>query len=218
MDSRQININGKLCSVATLEEFLQHPELYNNYFTAVDVTVHDKRMILPVRSPLDNKPGLYIRGIMAEAVVPPEEDEQQYSADNVVDFTDVTSMSELLDKQAQVRDIERDILTSPDDITVPNISSLDSPEMRGLKEAIREKRIDINKYEDRFGTNFANDKRLLKQHTITNKMLKRLLTALDMKATLVIEDANPDVPNPIGKKIRIDMIGYSDDESTSTGG
>ena len=217
MESKQVSIDGKLYGVTTLEAFSKNQELYNNYYTAVEMHIAGEHLVLPVRSPLDNKPGLYNHYPIYD-IIRPKEDDKQYQYSSVIDMSDATIIDDLLEKQDQVRDIERDILTSPDDITVPNISNLDTPEMRGLKEAIKEKKIDINKYEERFGSNFANDKRLLKQHSITNKMLKRMLQNLDMKATIIIEDAGPDVPNPIGKPIRVDILGSGDDENESAGG
>ena len=59
MESKQVSIDGKLYGVASMEDFQNHKELYNNYFTAVDVTICGERLVLPVRSPLDNKPGIY---------------------------------------------------------------------------------------------------------------------------------------------------------------
>lgn len=215
MDSMQINIDNKLYGVTSYEQFSKHTELYNNYFTAVSMDFSKAGIgiiALPVRSPLENKPGVYKHGPFFEYVLPEKED-TQYSSENIVDLKNSTSMAEFLDKQTQVRDIEREMLTSPDSITVPNISSNDQPLMRGMKEAVKAKRIDINKYEDRFGPNFANDKRSLKGNTITIKMFNRVAKNLDMKATLIIEDANPDVPNPIGKKIIVDLLGGDDSES-----
>lgn len=213
MDSMQINIDNKLYGVTSYEQFAKHEELYNNYFTAVSFDFDSRgRLVLPVRSPLENKPGIYKRGPIFEFVLPNEND-TQYSASNIVDLKNSSSMAEFLDKQTQVRDIEREMLTSPDSITVPNISSNDQPLMRGMKEAVKAKHIDINKYEDRFGSNFANDKRSLKGNTITIKMFNRVAKNLDMKATLIIEDASPDVPNPIGKKIVVDLLGGDDSGS-----
>ena len=38
-------------------------------------------------------------------------------------------------------------------------------------------------------------------------MTKRLCEALDIKATLILEDKSPDVPNPIGRTIKVDLTG-----------
>lgn len=210
MESKQISIGGKLYGVCSHQDYINNQELYNNYYTAVEIKLEDDRnVVLPVRSPLDSQPGIYVKGSIAEYVIPDEND-VQYAADNIVDLTNTKTMDELLDKQSQIRDIEREILTNPDSITVPNISNLDTPLMRGLKEAIIAKQIDINKYEDRFGPNFPNDKRSLRDHKVTLKMFCRAAKNLDMKATLIIEDASSDAPNPMGKPIVVDLISGDD--------
>ena len=166
--------------------------------------------ILPVRSPSETAPGIYDKGVFDEIIEPDPED-TQYNIDNVLDLSNIKNMEDLIQMQDRVRDIEKEILTSPDDITVPNISSLDSPEMRAVKEAIIAKHMDINKYSERFGSNFANDKRILKTNNITQKMMKRLLSNIDVKATLILEDTSPDVANPMGKKIEIVITDDNDD-------
>ena len=203
MNVKQTLIDGKLFNVVSYEDYSTQKDLNNNYCTAIEIQVGDRNLALPIRSPLDkNLPGVYNKGFMDDFVLP-EQDDEQYDAKNIIDLSNIDNMEELLQKQSQVRNIEREILTSIDDITVPNISSLDSPEMRVVKEAIIKKHMDINKYAERFGANFANDKRILKTNSITQKMMKRILSNIDVKATLILEDASPDVPNPMGEKIEI---------------
>ena len=208
MNIKQTNIDGKLLNVVSYDEFVNNLDLNANYSTAVQMG----DMILPVRSPTEpNLPGIRLNGPLCEITQPDPEDEQ-YKASKVIDLSDVTKMEDLIKKQGMVRDIEQEILTSPDNITVPNISSLDSPEMRGLKEAIIAKHIDFDKYSDRFGNNFANDKRILKTNSITQKMLKRILKNIDVKATLILEDTSPNVANPMGKKIEINITENGEEE------
>ena len=202
MNIKQAAINEKWYNVVPYKDYCENPDLNRNYSTAVEMEIDGKKKILPVRSPSDTSPGIYDKGWYDE-ILPPEESDVQYDPNNVLDLSSVKNMEELIHIQDRVRDIEREILTSPDDITRPNISSLDSPEMRAVKEAIIAKHMDINKYSERFGSNFANDKRILKTNTITQKMMKRLLTNIDVKATLILEDTSPDVANPMGKKIEI---------------
>ena len=116
-------------------------------------------------------------------------------------------------KQNKLKNAERTILTTPENIFVPVIRDDDSPEMVGLKEAVIAKEIDIDKYQARFGSNYSNDKRLFNDKSITLSKLKTMFKALDMKGTLIIEDLNDDIPNPIGKKIVIDLLGGDDNES-----
>lgn len=204
VDIRRANIDGKLYNVIEYEEFCNTKDTNNNISTAIQID----DTLLPIRITNDNKPGIRIGKVINKVILPDPEDEQ-YKASNIIDLGNTKTMKELIDKQVQLRNIEEEILTSPDNITIPNISKEDSPEMRGLKEAIIEKHIDFDKYGDRFGDNFANDKRVIKGNTITQKMLKRILKNIDVKATLILEDTSPDVPNPIGKKI---VINITDDD------
>ena len=68
--------------------------------------------------------------------------------------------------------------------------------------------------------NYPNDKRQLKSSSATLNIIKRFCTNCDMEAILILKDANPDVPNPIGKDIAISLTKATDDdfamEMTST--
>lgn len=110
---------------------------------------------------------------------------------------------------------EHDILESPDNIFQPRPTDNDAPAMYALKQATCEKRIDIDKYEHRFGVNFNNDKRVYNKHDITLKMLTRMCDNLDMEAVLTLRDKSPDVPNPIGHSISITLTGGNEDEDES---
>ena len=71
--------------------------------------------------------------------------------------------------------------------------------------------IDIDKYADRFGENFPNDKRKMKDDKITLFLLKRMAECLDMNVDLIISDKNPNVPNPIGMPIKVSLTGNGDE-------
>ena len=95
------------------------------------------------------------------------------------------------------------------------IGENDSPAMRALKTAVTEKHIDINQYSHRFGSNFNNDRRQYNRPTISMQMLERQCRGFDIKATLILEDASPDVANPIGRKIVVELTeggGESDED------
>ena len=68
----------------------------------------------------------------------------------------------------------------------------------------------IQTFIDRLGDNFNNDKRLLKGSSITISKMKSICDKLDMKCTLIISDSNPNVPNPIGQEIKVDICGYDE--------
>lgn len=205
-DMKKSKVENRILDVVSYDEYTAHPELYHNTSTGVEFNHNGKTVILPHRSTSysEDRPGVYNCGSIDRFVFPNEENESEYTQE-IIDFSDVDAIGKLTTKMDKVRDLEREILTSPDNIFTPTISENDSPEMRGLKEAVIAKHIDIDKYADRFGDNFPNDKRQFKKGNITLFMMKRMCDCLDMKAELTISDASPDVPNPIGKPIVIDI-------------
>lgn len=208
-------INGKMYNVIDMQTCMKNNDIYDKSQTAVEVSIDGNNYVLPFRNKTDTKPGIYEDGSLDFFYVPDggnEKEVKEYSSDDMLDFSKCTTIAEIMEKQEILRDEEKEILANPDNIFVPTISEKDSPAMRGLKQAVIEKHIDIDKYQDRFGKeNFPNDKRKFKDTDITMFMMNRMNKALDIKATLILEDKNPDVPNPIGKKICIDLTGYDED-------
>ena len=47
----------------------------------------------------------------------------------------------------------------------------------------------------------------MKKPSITFGKLRAMCEALDIKATIIFEDTNPDVPNPIGRVITAELTG-----------
>lgn len=197
-------INGKIFDIV-------EPNNYNPSVNDAKTTAIQKGDILyPIRTENDTEPGLYeIPGSPISIFEEPSEQEiEQYriNDENVIDFNNIQNMSEYIDAQMSLRNMERTILCTPENIFSPPIKDDDKPAMRGLKEAVIKKRIDIDKYGPRFGANFANDKRLFKGNDITLSKLMAIGENLDMKCTLIIEDASPDVPNPIGEQIIVNLM------------
>lgn len=209
---KKSKVEGRILEVVSYDEYTEHPDLYQNNGTGVEFEKDGKTYVLPHRSTsyIDDRPGIYKSGCINRFVFPTKEREEAYTQE-IIDLSDVENISQLAQKIEQVRDIEREILTTPDNIYMPNITDKDTPIMRGLKEAVIAKNIDIDKYADRFGDNFPNDKRQFKREDITLFMFERMCDKLDMKAQLTISDKNPNVPNPIGRSIVIDLI--NDDET-----
>lgn len=67
------------------------------------------------------------------------------------------------------------------------------------------KHIDLDSYEHRFGKNYNNDRRLFEKPNISLLKLTSVCTALDIKATLILEDSSPDVPNPMGGVVTVEL-------------
>lgn len=192
-------INGRLTDVITPDQYYQNTSLYQPLFNGIEVD----GLIYPIKSKNDNSVGVYIDGPFGFLTDPSEDQIDLYKSDlHVVDFGSASSTQEFIEKNNEYRDKEREILTTPDNIFVPQIKEEDMPEMRALKEAVISKNIDIDKYAHKFDR-FNNDKRLFNENTISMKKLKTTCDALDIKATLILEDKSSNVPNPMNNKIEV---------------
>ena len=208
-------IEGVMYDVVTERDFYLNPS-QNTQFTAIDM---GNGFIYPVKpySKFDTNPGVknapgfyYIpnNGIQTiQQPTTPKELSEYSSSENIIDFRAAEDMREYIQTKQRLASAERSILTSIDNVFLPEISENDTPEMIALKQAILDKHIDLDKYEPRFGPNYNNDKRLLKKNSITFGKLRAICDALDMKATITFEDVNPDVPNPIGRVITAELTG-----------
>lgn len=203
-----IRLNDKLCDVAKLEEYVKNPDLYIQGHIAIELDQTD--YILPVinnnSGPSDI--GIEVGNTISRVRLPvTDEDKEEYNKGRLVDFNKATSMTELINMQETVIDMEKDILTNPDNISVYQISEKDTPAMRLLKEAVNAKHINLDSYDYRFGSNYNNDKRIFNKNNVSLAMMERMANALDMKLTLTLQDVSDDVANPIGKPMSIDVTG-----------
>ncbi len=202
-------IENKIYDVVDQDYYNKNKDLLDISFTAIKD--EELGMVYPIRSKNDDRPGIYMHGAI-NIIKDPEQNIEEYQVSNIINFDDAKSLKDLIEKQNKLKSMERVILTNPDNIFTPRIGENDSPEMIGLKEAVIAKHIDLDKYSARFGNNFSNDKRLFNDETITMSKLKTMFKALDMKGTLIIEDKDENVPNPIGKKIIVDLTGGEGNE------
>lgn len=213
MDMKKAKLDGRFMTVVGLDEYRATPDSFPQLRTAIELP--DLGVVLPLMNKFDTSVGIYVgSGLFSKVNMPNAEKFEEYSTDKIIDMSDAKTMAELMEKQEQVRDIEYEMLTTIDNIFQPKISPDCTPAMRALKTAVIEKGIDINKYADRFGSNFNNDKRQYNKDSISMQMLERQCRGLDIKATLILEDSSPDVPNPIGRKIIVDLVeGGEDNEN-----
>ena len=203
MSLEKAKINDAIYDVISIEEYYKNPSAYGSY-TAIDGR---DGFIYPIRTKTDNRPGFYPTGGLDFFKQPIGGEVNVYTQQNVINFKDATSLREIIQTQQKLESEERTILTTIDNVFAPEITNGDTPEMRALKQAVLDKHIDLDKYESRFGPNYNNDKRLLKKNSITFGKLRSIADALDIKVSMTIEDAAPDVPNPIGRAITIDLTG-----------
>lgn len=209
MDNRAF-INGNMYDVTTPENYRKNPDLYNNK-SAVELDGY----VYPIRNGNYNPDMIgYYPGVVYDKYSIPtnEEEANAYSTDHMANFNSVTKLQELVTEQNKINTDQMLYLSTPDNIFRPVIDDIkDEPLMIGLKEAIIAKEIDINKYQSKF-KQFSNDRRKFNGHKISLDKAVSTAQSLDMKITAVIEDADPNVPNPIGRKIIIDLTPGSEDE------
>ena len=205
---RKTTINGKMYDVVELDEYMKSRDLYSSNCTAI----HIDEYALPITHQKNNI-GIVL-GDICYWKFPDPNDKGDYSYDRVIDFSNVTNIREMIQVQDAVRELETEILTAPDNPTKFRINPGDMPEMVAMKTAFNLKNVDIDKYEHRFGNNFNNDKRLFNKDRLSLPKVKRLCDKLDMKATLIIQDASPDVPNPMGEIVTIDLTGIEEEDDS----
>ena len=208
MDFKKAKVEGKMSSVISFEELHANREIYETGTVAIEAEKSDGEMyILPYRpnNTRHDRPGIYQLGNVGDLIVYPDDKDKEIYQPEVIDLASSTSMEEYIIKQGKLKDIEKEILTTPDNIFTPHISDEDSPLMKGLKQAVIKKHIDIDKYADGYGENFPNDKRKFKDHDISIKLFERHVDVLGIKAVLVLSDASPDTPNPVGDPIYIPL-------------
>jgi len=208
-------VNGKSVNVYTQEQFFENKrdidDIQDN--AAVEIQKGDTTYVLPVRisNNVSDKPGLYTTLLSPISFIKePQTDKEkkQYSPD-IVDFRDAKNIQEVIDMNESLDlQINTFLETDIDDGKTykPNISPNCSPEMRGLKTSLTEKHIDINKYSERFGNNWINDKRKLDSDDVSLYLLRRYAENFDLRMDIEFSDRSPDVPNPMNKTIRINVI------------
>lgn len=202
---KRMVIGNNIYDVISPEELNANPHLYIDYPGMIAVERNGYAYPI-VKNPNDY--GLYLKNEAISVYNEPEGvNMEKYNTQNAIDFNNAKSMRDLIEINSQYKDLEYQTLISPDNIFIPTVTENDSPEMRALKTAVIDKNIDIDKYESRFGSNFQNDKRLFNNNSITLVKLKSIANALDIKATLTLEDRDPDVANPMKSKITVELTG-----------
>lgn len=212
MDMKKAKINNNFVSVISLDAYRSNPDIYDTNCTAIEF--EDLGVVLPIIGKTDKSVGVAVSpsSLFCRVNMPDDKSLPDYSTDNIIDLSKTKDMAELMRQQEVIKDIEYDMLTTVDNVFQPKIGENCSPAMKALKTAVNEKGIDINKYAYRFGSNFNNDKRQYNKDTISMQMLERQCNGLDIKATLILEDASDDVPNPIGHKIVVELTEGGDSE------
>ena len=202
-----MEINRKLYSVVSPQEYADHQNLYNPKNTAIEIPGTD--VVLPIRNPnTDTEPGVYYTSnpanMMLDVVKPSEEEQAEYSADKIIDFTNVKDVGEVIQRNELLRNIQEDLMVSgKENILCLTTGPNDTPEMKALKGAINAKQIDKKLYEDRFAQ-FQNNMRLLKGSSITLSKMIEICNGFDIACELTLRDKDGAV-NPMNTEISLDL-------------
>lgn len=213
MNYKNYAIDGKFANVISMDEYSERQNMYAPGTAAIEKEKDGTKYYLPIRSSIDTGPGVYPIGNAAVITKYPEQGDNTYSdASKLVDFSDTKTTKEVMDKQNQYRDLEYEMLCAPGDVLTAPYLPNDTPMMRGFKEAINAKGIVASNYKERMGPNYSNDIRKVKENDITIKMASRMAKTLDEEIIMIIRDKSPDVANPIGKEIVVNITGGGTDD------
>lgn len=211
MNLKKIVVDGAIYDVIQEDEYIKNYALYTpSNYKYIAIERPGFPFVYPVRKNTlkVDRPGAYDMGYAIFYYDPTSpEDIAAYSITNTIDYANARSLKDVIMTSQRIASAEASILTTIDNVFIPEIGPNDTPEMIAFKQAIIDKHIDIDKYEQRFGVNYNNDKRLLKKPNITFGKMRAMCEALDIKVTIKFEDASPDVPNPIGRCIVAEITG-----------
>ena len=222
-DVTQLNIsyckgvlNKNVYDILTPEEYLRYKNIENSNLDnlAVKVTYNDEEIVLPVitdRQYSDNTvtPGVYPVGPINIYKYPKPQDVNKYKPTKMIEFTNNDTMEQLLSKKEVLNSFTEPWVTSTDNTTICPIVDDDQPEMIAIKSALNAKRVDFDSYAPRFGVNFPNNKRQLKNNSATLKFIKTFCDALDLDAELTIKDKAGKIANPMNKVIHVSLTDLS---------
>lgn len=211
-------INGQVVDVVNYDEYSSHIDCYSGRNdVAIPVDMRGKEILLPVKGRYSSNvtlPGVYNAGCVDFLIYPDEAFAERYIPKDFISMSNTDDIRELIKNGDAARKLDEPFITSPDSITCIPIKETDQPEMKGLKMALNAKNIDIDKYAARFGDNYPNDKRQLKNSNATLKIIKRFCENCDMEAILTFRDKNPNVPNPMNTEITVSLTDEIDEEDS----
>lgn len=199
-------IDGKIYDVMDEKDYGYVPY----YGDSLALKVND--FILPIRDgrlTAQSKPGVYFNGLFRQYVFPRNEAESfDYSTIHLAYFVTAGTFQEVLAAKEKLEKDEYRHLVSTGHKFAPPVDEInDSPLMVGLKRSVTEKQCDINRYAEKFGPDFNNDRRKFNGKDITAAKYSSISRNMDIRTTLIIEDMNPEVANPMGNRLVITWVG-----------
>lgn len=200
-------VAGTMYNLTSYDEYASKKEFADSN-TGILEEYNGTNIVIPYRGDYNGPtgvPGVYNAGSIDFVILPSEDNISKFVPSNIIEMDNTNSIKEILEKKEAITHLDEHWITSPDNITHFNISQSDKPEMVCLKTALNKKEIDIDKYASRFGDNFPNDKRQLKNNSVTLNILKRFCDNMDMECMIILKDKNENVPNPIGEEVIVSL-------------
>lgn len=197
---KKVQIGNRIYNVETMQNVAAHPELYNAKFTAIE----GHGMVMPIQTRQgDCAPGYYYHpgDMCCNVILPQPEDMHMYSTDNIIDFTNVQNIRDIYANNARVDELRRNIMVNDDNVMHLAIMPETTKAMAALKEAINNKGINLELYQNEFGETYQNDKRLIVSGSdITLKKLLYICNILGIEVELTLRDM-PNVPYPMNTNV-----------------
>lgn len=209
MEIKKALIKGKFYDVVSQNEYERRASLGEPAILE-DTLIERNNTLYPVVKGTDHRSITTPYAIFSQLCVRYVGNSKQfpdYSSSKVVNFSDVKTSKELIEKQNRLREDETVMLaaSSSSKCFAPIVRDEDSPFLAAYKEALTAKKIDIENYRGRFKSNcdFSNMVRLFVNPNNHNLSVGKAMEAnkyFDLKTTFTISDEKSS-PNPMGKSI-----------------
>lgn len=209
MDIKQAFVNGRLMDVVSQDEYARRRSLGSEMVENTCIQMNGT--LYPVIPKADSRTTPFaVYSSLAVKYYGNATEHPEFSDNAVVDYSNIKSCQELIDRQNKARKEEVAVLTQQTSKTFyPIIREEDSPALKVVKECFHKKNIDIDNYRGRFDSNcdFNNTTRLLvnpQTHNISVQKIQLIGEKFDIDFHLVAKDKKGAV-NPMGATIEKEL-------------
>ena len=203
MDIKKAIVDGVSMEVVTQEEYTRRKSFEDAEILKNTCIEYNDTLFPVMNVPIRGRVAPYAVSYTGYTRYYNTDNNDKYKAkDNVIDFSNIESNKQLIEKQNELRNAEITILTAANSETyTPVYSDEDSPSLTLVKQCLEAKKAPLENYKGRFDSNcdFNNTIRLVtsdKNHSISIQKIKTIGEKFDIKFKLVAED-QPDCPNPM---------------------
>lgn len=203
MEIKKVFLEGKLQDVVDSNEFIRRTKFKDSEILK-DTCIDIDGGLYPVASydPKKETPYAKVVGYGFRLMNTDQVSDEYKSDDKVVDLSNISSSSELLERQNKLREEEMFMLKAKQNkVFAAAIREGDSPSLILVKECLNKKGIDIDNYRGRFDSNcdFSNTVRLLvneNNHTLSFQKMQLIGEKFDIDFKITAYDKK-DAINPM---------------------